>query len=142
MENDNKELQLLPVSYTTPSHYHASPWPSDLMTFRSDDVQYPLNGVGGPSVDLQLSISLQPIKPPFGTEIRITAMESAYLEHVMEMTRREMEMAQSEFTRARQLWERAREEVEKVEKMKESAMRRIDSCMEITCQACRRKFRS
>lgn len=53
-----------------------------------------------------------------------------------------MELAQSEFARARHMWERAHEEVEKAEKMKEKAMRRIDStCMEITCQACRQRFR-
>ncbi|CAI9280539.1 unnamed protein product [Lactuca saligna] len=75
-------------------------------------------------------------------QIRIASMEKAYAERVREMTKREMELAQSEFSRARHMWERAREEVERVEKMKERATRRIDStCMEITCQACRQKFR-
>ncbi|KAD4385860.1 hypothetical protein E3N88_26029 [Mikania micrantha] len=104
----------------------------------------------GPSLDLQLSSSLRPIKLSLGTEtrkwratnqIRIAAMESAYAKRVMEMTRRELEMAQSEFAHARHMWERAREEMDRVEKMKERATHRIDSCMEITCQACRRKFR-
>ncbi|XP_076881643.1 uncharacterized protein LOC143529826 [Bidens hawaiensis] len=147
MENDHKELQLLPIPFTTPSY---SQWSSNLITFRSDDLQHPLNGGVGPSLDLELSSSLRPIKPFVGTEmrkwratdqIRIAAMESAYAKRVMEMTRREMEMAQSDFARARHMWEMAHEEVERAEKMKERATRRVDSCMEITCQACRRKFR-
>lgn len=155
MEDNEKELQLLPISmpYATPSYSCASPWPSDLMAFRSDDLQRSLDGGGaggGPSLDLQLSISLRPIKPPFAVEtvkwrvaeqIHSAAMEKAYAERVKEMTRREIEMAQSEFARARHMWERAREEVERVEKMKERATRQFDSCMEITCQACRKKFR-
>ncbi|KAI3820667.1 hypothetical protein L1987_08215 [Smallanthus sonchifolius] len=150
MENDQKELQLLPMPWTTPSYSRASPWSSDLMTFKSDDLECPLDGGVGPSLDLQLSTSFRPIKPLTGTEtrkwrtkdqIRIAAMESAYAKRVMEMTRREIEMAQSEFARARHMWERACEEMERVEKMKERATLRIDSCMEITCQSCRRKFR-
>lgn len=124
-----------------------------------------------PSLDLQLSISLRPIHHPpntdeglvagpgheYGTpetasvkalkwhaaeQIRLAAIEKAYAERVRELTRREMELAQSEFTRARNMWERAREEVEKAEKMKDRATRRIDStCMEITCQSCRQRFR-
>ncbi|KAI3785868.1 hypothetical protein L1987_44994 [Smallanthus sonchifolius] len=164
MEDDQRELQLLP----TP-HSRASPWPSDSMRYRSDNIQFPLENAG-PSLDLQLSISLRPIQPPedhcmlsesFGRresnsengqvealkwqaadQIRIATMEKAYAERVREMTKREMELAQSEFSRARHIWERAREEVERVENMKERATRRIDStCMEITCQACRQKFR-
>ncbi|KAF5806992.1 putative Zinc finger protein SHOOT GRAVITROPISM 5 [Helianthus annuus] len=150
MENDLKELQLLPIPCTTPSYSRTSPWSSDLMTFQSNNLEYPLDGDLGLSLDLQLSTSLRPIKPSLGTEtrkwrgtdqIRIAAMESAYAKRVMEMTQREMEMAQSEFARARHIWERVREEVERVEKMKERATRRVESCMEITCQACRRKFR-
>nr|XP_043639589.1 protein indeterminate-domain 14-like [Erigeron canadensis] len=137
MENDHKELQLLPtvpLPYTTPSYSRASPWPSDFITFKSllqDDAP-------SPSLDLQLSITIKP--PP--QESEVAAAESAYARRVMEMTRREMEMAQLEFARARHMWERAREEVEMVEKMKENAMRMTsgNSCMEITCQACRRKF--
>ncbi|KAF5460061.1 hypothetical protein F2P56_019959 [Juglans regia] len=80
-------------------------------------------------------------------QIRLAAIEKAHAERVREMTRREMELAQSEFARARHMWERAREEVEKAERMKERAMRQIaDStttatCMEITCQSCRQRFR-
>ncbi|KVH99004.1 protein SHOOT GRAVITROPISM 5-like [Cynara cardunculus var. scolymus] len=143
MEDRRKELQLLPLP---PSSY--SPWPtaSDLFTFRSSDdvvVQCPLDP---PSLDLQLSISLRPMKPPpptvkWRTSDQIAAMEKAYVERVMEMTRREMEMAQSEFARARHTWERAREEVERVEKMKERATRQLGSCLEITCQGCRKKFK-
>ncbi|KAL8215891.1 hypothetical protein R6Q57_022728 [Mikania cordata] len=149
MENEKKELQLLPLPCTTPSYSRASPWSSDLMNFQSDSIQSPWDGIG-PSLDLQLSSSLRPIKLSLGTEtrkwratnqIRIAAMESAYAKRVMEMTRRELEMAQSEFAHARHMWERAREEMDRVEKMKERATHRIDSCMEITCQACRRKFR-
>ncbi|KAI3504552.1 hypothetical protein L1887_26111 [Cichorium endivia] len=150
MEGHQKELQLLPTPYITPSYSRASKWPSDLLTFRSDDLQCSLDGGAGPSLDLQLSISLRPIKPPFAAEtvkwrvadqIQSAAMEKAYAERVREMTRREIELAQSEFARARHMWERAREEVERVEKMKERATRHRDSCMEITCQACRKKFK-
>ncbi|XP_047333135.1 protein indeterminate-domain 16-like [Impatiens glandulifera] len=117
----------------------------------------------GPSLDLQLSISVRPKRPPrpvsggpnrvdqFSVEalrwqtaeqIRLAAAEKAYAERVRELTRREMEMAQSEFARAKRVWERAREEVERAELMKERATRRVDSaCMEITCHSCRQKFR-
>lgn len=89
-------------------------------------------------------------------QIRLAAMEKAYAERVRELTRREMELAQSEFSRARHMWERAREEVEKAERMKEKATttssqmddnnyNNISSssstCMEITCQSCRQRFR-
>ncbi|KAJ0436366.1 putative Zinc finger protein SHOOT GRAVITROPISM 5 [Helianthus annuus] len=85
---------------------------------------------------------LEVVKWQAADQVRIASMEKAYAERVREMTKREMELAQSEFSRARHMWERAREEVERVEKMKERATRRIDSsCMEITCQACRQKFR-
>ncbi|XP_071731770.1 uncharacterized protein [Rutidosis leptorrhynchoides] len=157
MEDDHRELQLLP----TPPHPYArgSQWPLDSMRFRSDKMQFPIETVG-PSLDLQLSISLRPtdsynyrdgksengrleaLKWQAADQIRIATMEKAYAERVREMTKREMELAQSEFSRARHMWERAREEVERVEKMKERATRKIDSsCMEITCQACRQKFR-
>ncbi|KAL8230529.1 hypothetical protein R6Q57_000307 [Mikania cordata] len=41
----------------------ASPWSSDSMRYRSDNIQFPLDSAG-PSLDLQLSISLRPIQPP------------------------------------------------------------------------------
>ncbi|KAH6794693.1 SHOOT GRAVITROPISM-like protein [Perilla frutescens var. hirtella] len=161
-EEDHQEMQLLSYTTTTP-HYassssHPPPWPA----------RFP-----GPSLDLQLSISVSPFKPPSSSDcvvnirevgrgygnigssgnnisvealkweaaeqIRLAAMEKAYAEHMMEMTRREMELAQSEFLRARCLWERAREEVERAEKMREKAN---SACMEnITCLSCRQKFR-
>ncbi|KVI06214.1 protein SHOOT GRAVITROPISM 5-like [Cynara cardunculus var. scolymus] len=172
MEDDQRELQLLPTPpHNRAAYSRASPWRSDSMRYRSDNIQFPLESTTAPSLDLQLSISLRPIQQPtsdhcmlvesFGCrdsksdngrvealkwqaadQIRIATMEKAYAERVREMTKREMELAQSEFSRARHMWERAREEVERVEKMKERATRRIDStCMEITCQACRQKFR-
>ncbi|KAI3673605.1 hypothetical protein L6452_39728 [Arctium lappa] len=146
MEDHRKELQLLPL----PPSY--SPWPAaatDLFTFRSDDVVR--CQLEPPSLDLQLSISLRPMKPPppqqqqtavrWRTSDQIAAMEAAYVERVMEMARREMEMAQTELARARHMWEKAREDVERVEKMKERATRQMGSCIEITCQGCRKKFR-
>lgn len=85
---------------------------------------------------------MEALKWQAAEQIRLAAIEKAYAERVRELTRREMELAQSEFTRARQMWERAREEVEKAERMKERATRQIDStCMEITCQSCRQRFR-
>ncbi|KAL0318865.1 UNVERIFIED_CONTAM: hypothetical protein Scaly_1895300 [Sesamum calycinum] len=169
MEEHHKEMQLL--SYSTP-HTAASssqnpPWPSSdsaATKFRQMD------RFEGPSLDLQLSISVTPLKPPpecvlirkvrkykdvkmdsscvealkwqAAEQIRLAALEKAYAERVREMTRREMELAQSEFARARTMWERAREEVERAEKMKERATQTMDSrCMEITCQSCRQKFR-
>ncbi|RZC60687.1 hypothetical protein C5167_022439 [Papaver somniferum] len=134
------------------------------------------------SLDLQLSISLHPNRPPPQSEfmsptflhypgdhtkkptatnnqhlsfsntidalkwqtaeqIRLAKLEMAYAERVRELTRREMELAQSEFARARHIWQIAREDVEKAERLKERATRRVDStCMEITCQSCRRRF--
>ncbi|KAK1433922.1 hypothetical protein QVD17_10840 [Tagetes erecta] len=164
MEDDQRELQLLPTPPHTRGAY--SPWQSDSIRYRSDNIQFPLENNSSPSLDLQLSISLRPIHPPenqftlsetktengrieamkwqAADQIRIATMEKAYAERVREMTKREMELAQSEFSRARHIWERARDEVERVEKMKERATRRIDNstnCLEITCQACRQKFR-
>uniref|UniRef100_A0A5B7BLP4 Uncharacterized protein n=1 Tax=Davidia involucrata TaxID=16924 RepID=A0A5B7BLP4_DAVIN len=163
MEEDQKELQLLPTPQPTPSSSRIPSWPSEpSRKFRSSTGSDPLEG---PSLDLQLSISLRPIRPPSdcvlmtnsqagspgcvealkwqaAEQIRLAAMEKAYAESVKELTRREMELAQSEFARARHVWERAREEVERAERMKERATRQVDStCMEITCQSCRQKFR-
>ncbi|XVF54693.1 hypothetical protein PTKIN_Ptkin05aG0201400 [Pterospermum kingtungense] len=173
-EEDQKELQLLPTSLaiasSSSSRMSSKPSDSSSSSLRyhrsnSDHHQY-----DGPSLDLQLSISLRPIQQPsncvisgpicdFGDvkavdngcveslkwqaaeQIRLAAIEKAYAERVRELTKREMEMAQSEFARARHVWQRAREEVEKAERMKERATRQIDStCMEITCQSCRQRF--
>lgn len=164
MEEDHQEMQLLSYTTTTTTPHasssHPPPWPVARFGSSIDHFQ-------GPSLDLQLSISVAQFKPPSDNcvlirdvrdyndvkidssgvealkweaaeQIRLAAMEKAYAEHVMEMTRREMELAQSEFLRARSLWERAREEVEKAEKMKERA---TSTCMEITCFSCRQKFR-
>ncbi|KAL1553964.1 protein indeterminate-domain 14-like [Salvia divinorum] len=130
MEQEHQEMQLLSYS-TTPHHYGPAP-----AQFES------------PSLDLQLSISAPPsareyrrsletLKWETAEQIRLAAMEKAYAEHMMELTRREMEAAQSEFLRARSLWERAMEEVHRAEKMREKAA----ACMEITCLSCTHKFR-
>ncbi|XP_004138047.1 protein indeterminate-domain 16 [Cucumis sativus] len=171
-DEDQKELQLLPtphsIASSSTSHISSRPSDSSSLRFRSD----PLFEAGsGGSVDLQLSISLRPIRPvtaggaeclfkyeevmkpeaascvdalkwQAAEQIRLAAMEKAYAERVRELTKREIELAQTEFARARQMWERAREEVEKAERMKERATRQMDStCMEITCQSCRQRFR-
>ncbi|CAL0325288.1 unnamed protein product [Lupinus luteus] len=137
MENQhNKELDLLPSPRS-----HATD--SSLLRLRSSTTTET-----GPSLDLQLSISVGPpamveaLKWEAAEQIRLAAMEKAYAERVRELTRREMEMAQSEFSRAREMWERAREEVERAERMKEMATRQMDStCMEITCHSCKQRFR-
>ena len=151
MEEEFKELQLLPTAQPTAP---PSSWPleSSSVKFRStaSDMSY-----DGPSLDLQLSISVRPIRPPpnfvggvealkweAAEQIRLAAIEKAYAERVRELTRREMELAQSEFVLARNTWERTREEVDEAERTKERATRRVDStCMEITCQSCRQNFR-
>ncbi|XP_076897398.1 uncharacterized protein LOC143550669 [Bidens hawaiensis] len=136
MEDDQRELKLLPTPQFTRGPYttaRASPWPSDSIRYRSDDIEFPLESAcPGPSLDLQLSISLRPIQPQTdqscregkgqngqievlkwqtADQIRIATMEKAYAERVREMMKREMELAQSEFSCARHMWERAREEV-------------------------------
>ncbi|KAH7857264.1 hypothetical protein Vadar_010727 [Vaccinium darrowii] len=152
MENNQKELQLLPSSSSSKSRSTG--------THRTHQFD-------GPPLDLQLSISLRPNRPPLdygqmrwpqaasegdrveamrwqaAEQIRLAAVEKAYAERVKEMTRREMELAQSEFARARHMWESAREGVERAERMKERAIQRVDDsvCMEITCQSCSQKFR-
>ncbi|XP_073269052.1 uncharacterized protein [Primulina huaijiensis] len=88
------------------------------------------------------SSCVEALKWQAAEQIRLASMEKSYAERLRELTRREMELAQAEFARARNIWERTREEVERVEKMKDRATRKIDStCMEITCQSCRIKFR-
>ncbi|KAL6180111.1 hypothetical protein ACLB2K_046779 [Fragaria x ananassa] len=172
--DDQKELHLLPGP---PSSHWTPPRPSDpsSLRYRSKAAVEALEAPN--SLDLQLSISVRPLRSSLGgggdraannvseyehtttglkakgscvealkwqaaEQIRMAAMERAYAERVRELTRREMELAQSEFTRARHMWERAREEVDKAERMKEKAMRQMDStCMEITCQSCRQRFR-
>lgn len=145
-------MQLLSYSTSTPHASSSSfppPWPARAFGPSTSSSL-------GPSLDLQLSISVSPLKPPSDNyksgsgsgvealkweaaeQIRLAAMEKAYAEHMMELTRREMELAQSEFLRARTLWERAREEVERAEKMRERA---TSACMEITCLSCRQRFR-
>lgn len=183
--DDQKELQLLPAPrFITSSSSQRTSRPSDSsIRFRSKAAAVQADALmeGPNSLDLQLSISVRPIRQPASSsdhcvnvakpsicefdgglmkgtkgstgcvealkwqaaeQIRLAAMEKAYAERVRELTRREMELAQSEFTRARHMWERAREEVEKAERMKEKAMLQMDStCMEITCQSCRQRFR-
>ncbi|MED6184709.1 hypothetical protein PIB30_050138 [Stylosanthes scabra] len=151
-QQDNRELDLLPSSRAD----------SSLLRFRSTVSSSSLPD-GAPSLDLQLSISVErpataaecvvrmcegveALKWEAAEQIRLAAMEKAYAERVRELTRREMEMAQSEFARARQMWERAREEVESAERLKERATgRRLESSssspLEITCHSCRQRFR-
>ncbi|XVE56574.1 hypothetical protein DITRI_Ditri04bG0022400 [Diplodiscus trichospermus] len=169
-DEDQKELQLLPTPLAIASSTQMSSRAPDSSSLRyrslttaaaASDDQYE-----GPSLDLQLSISLRPIQQPSNCviagpicdfddvksdtscveslkwqaaeQIRMAAIEKAYAERVRELTQREMELAQSEFARARHMWQRARDEVEKAERMKERATRQVDStCMEITCQSCR-----
>ncbi|KAK4264521.1 hypothetical protein QN277_025683 [Acacia crassicarpa] len=154
----HKELQLLPSSLISP------PSVSPFLHFRSAAASTSSSSSTegtppAPSLDLELSISRRPmpeykdsggrglsvetLKWESAEEIRLAEMEKAYAERVRELTRREIEMAQSEFARARHVWERARAEVERAERMKERATRHIGSatCMEITCQSCRQRFR-
>ncbi|KDP30913.1 hypothetical protein JCGZ_11289 [Jatropha curcas] len=183
-EDDQRELQLLPsqnsIASSSCSYTHMSSRPLDSSSLRyrtpannttvSDHRHHHQRQFGGPSLDLQLSISLSPIQAPSNCvltgpicdfsdgktetscvealkwqaaeQIRLAAIEKAYAERVRELTRREMELAQSEFAKARHMWQRAREEVEKAERMKQKATRQIDStCMEITCQSCRQRFK-
>ncbi|KAL6494384.1 hypothetical protein OROGR_031184 [Orobanche gracilis] len=147
MEEIHQEMHLLSF---TPTHNSAPP--------SSSHPPHPWSRVSsvrfdGPSLDLQLSISVTPLKPQYSSDnncvlniegynddddrigsiealkwqaaqqIRLAAKERAYAERVMEMTRRENELAQSEFIRARNLRELAREEVGKAEEMKETAFR-------------------
>ncbi|KAK8488944.1 hypothetical protein V6N13_060936 [Hibiscus sabdariffa] len=147
-EDDQKEMQLLPTSLATPD--------SSSLRYRSTTTMNDQHEEPS-SLDLQLSISPRPIPsncvnsqgPIHGfdcveslrwqaaEQIRLAAIEKAYAERVRELTKREMEMAQSEFARAKHVWQRAKEQVERAEKMKE----RATSCMEITCQSCRQRFR-
>ncbi|PWA98276.1 hypothetical protein CTI12_AA021650 [Artemisia annua] len=163
MEDDQMELQLLPTPKTRASRSHGPTWPSNTSRSQSNNIQYHSN-IANPSLDLQLSNSFQPSRPSpedcalgmdlgctshnealnwkQNDQIQRTSMENEYVERLKEMTQREMELAQSELSCARYMWERAHEEVERVEKMKAKATRTNGSaCMEITCQACRRKFR-
>ncbi|KAJ6676484.1 hypothetical protein OIU85_009736 [Salix viminalis] len=170
-EGDQKELQLLPSQLSIASSSSSSLMDSSLR-YKSvvSDHHHHQNQFGGPSLDLQLSISVRPIQAPSSCvltgpicdfsdvktdascvealkwqaaeQIKLAAIEKAYAERVRDLTRREMELAQSEFAKARLMWQRAREEVEKAERMKEKATRQIDStCMEITCQSCRHRFK-
>ncbi|KMS97696.1 hypothetical protein BVRB_5g124410 [Beta vulgaris subsp. vulgaris] len=114
-----------------------------------DDGDHGCDHGSGPSLDLKLSISLEPAEPSdFGCidalkwqaaeQIRLAAIEKAYAERVRELTRREIELAHSEFARARAMWDKAREEVAKAERLRDTAT----TCMgEITCHSCRQRFR-
>ncbi|CAO2818156.1 unnamed protein product [Amaranthus hypochondriacus] len=152
-----KELQLLPPPPPTPtSSSRALPWfnhhrrsyhPSNGGDHYHHD--HHTNGGPGPSLDLKLSISLNPSEPSdlrciealkwqAKEQLRVAAIEKAYAERVRELTRREIELAHSEFARARAMWDKAREEVVKAERLRDSAT----TCMgEITCHSCRQKFR-
>ncbi|GMJ13987.1 hypothetical protein like AT3G48550 [Hibiscus trionum] len=150
-EEDKKEMQLLPTALARPG--------SSSLRYRSTTAATMNDQHEEPSsLDLQLSINRKPIPLNCVTseglihgldcleslrwqaaeQIRLAAIEKAYAERVRELTKREMEMAQSEFARAKHVWQRAREEVERAEEMKERAR---STCMEITCQSCRQRFR-
>ncbi|XP_050375553.1 protein indeterminate-domain 16 [Argentina anserina] len=167
--DDQKELQLLPgppssqwiaprPSDPSPLRYRSAvealEAPNNSLDLQLSISVRPLRSLGGATNNNvseyeQTTTGLKPkascveaLKWQAAEQIRMAAMEKAYAERVRELTRREMELAQSEFTRARHMWERAREEVEKAERMKEKAMRQMDAtCMEITCQSCRQRFR-
>ncbi|KAI3976053.1 hypothetical protein MKX01_016736 [Papaver californicum] len=118
------------------------PLPPSPSSFRRPRATLPDHHLHHGHMKLDFSSSIEVLKWQAAEQIRLAAVEKAYAERIKELTRREMEMAQSDFARARQMWERARQEVEKAERMKERAARHIDStCMEITCQICRRRFR-
>lgn len=139
MEEDHQELQLLPP----PNYNTSSRWQSELSSYICGTISN--NNFEAPSLDLELSVpdGVETVKWQAKEQSRLAALEKAYVERVRDLTRREMEMAQSEFSRARLMWERAREEVEQAEKLKHKAMRWINpTCMEITCQSCRQKFRA
>ncbi|KAF5185504.1 Shoot gravitropism-like protein [Thalictrum thalictroides] len=168
MEENHKELQLIPTHLShipSSTAYQLPRWASTSGSSKS----IASDQFDAPSLDLQLSISLQPLHPPpecvmarplrecgskkidmscieavkwqAAEQFRLASIEKSYAEQVRELTRREMELAHSEFARARHIWEKAREEVEKAERLKARVTRPTDSaCTEITCQACRRKF--
>ncbi|KAI5562940.1 hypothetical protein BDE02_15G083600 [Populus trichocarpa] len=124
-EGDQKELQLLPSQLSIASSSSSS----SLLDSSLSDVKTDTSCV-------------EALKWQAAEQVKLAAIEKAYAERVRDLTRREMELAQSEFARARHMWQRAREEVEKAERMKEKATRQIDStCMEITCQSCRQRFK-
>ncbi|KAG9445966.1 hypothetical protein H6P81_012094 [Aristolochia fimbriata] len=148
-EEAHKELQLLPMPSSTA---HLISTTSDLSSLKLHR-----SGQPPPSLNLQLSISLQPVAVPppsncllagaihgfegirsefnsiealkreAAEQIRLAAVEKAYAERVRELTRREMEMAETEFAQAKHMWGRAQQEVESARRLKEKATRRIDS---------------
>ncbi|KAJ6970769.1 hypothetical protein NC653_035141 [Populus alba x Populus x berolinensis] len=129
-EGDQKELQLLPSQLSIASSSSSS----SLL-----DSSCPICDFSDVKTDTSC---VEALKWQAAEQIKLAAIEKAYAERVRDLTRREMELAQSEFARARHMWQRAREEVEKAERMKEKATRQIDStCMEITCQSCRQRFK-
>lgn len=147
-ESNQREEQLL----KQPTTCLSSEKPKSFV--RSSPIDHPLldlnlsmsNGTMWPSAEDESNIyakKLQQLKQHTAEQIRLTAVEKAYVERTRELTRRELELAKKEFARARQVWERAREELEKVEKMKEVAVRRISSnCMEVTCHSCHQRFQT
>lgn len=145
MEDDQaEELQLIPspssptqVSCKTFQH-SATPTELDLSLSMSVGQSQPSPGSDAAESNMR---SIQELKRHAAEQIRLAAVEKAYVERVRELTRRELELAEKEFTRARMIWERARDDMEKVERMKVASSRRISSaCIEITCQACRQRF--
>ncbi|XP_042442945.1 protein indeterminate-domain 16-like [Zingiber officinale] len=86
---------------------------------------------------------LQLLRQHIAEQIRLAAVEKAYIERTRELIRRELDLAKKEFARAKLVWEQAREEVEKAERLKEIATRRVSfTCLEITCHNCHQPFQA
>ncbi|KAF9668029.1 hypothetical protein SADUNF_Sadunf15G0084200 [Salix dunnii] len=132
-EGDHKELQLLPSQLSIASSSSSSSLLDSSLRYRSvvSDHNNNHNQFGGPSLDLQLSISVRPIQAPSSCvltgpicdfsdvktdtscvealkwqaaeQIKLAAIEKAYAERVRDLTRKEMELAQSEFAKARHI---------------------------------------
>eukprot|EP01018_Ginkgo_biloba_P003451 Gb_29495 [translate_table: standard] len=81
------------------------------------------------------------VKQQAREELRIASAEKAYAEHARELTKRQMELAEAELASAKRIREQAQAELSRAELLREHATRRIDAtCLEITCQSCRRLF--
>ncbi|GAB2269686.1 hypothetical protein Dimus_004608 [Dionaea muscipula] len=176
MEKDQHQkevLQLLP-SPPPSSSAAAYPWfpakpPPPTKQFKAAPPAPAPFDEGPSSLDLQLSISFEPIagssnnimshiralKWQAAEQIRLAAMERAYAERVRELSCREMELAHAEFARARAMWERALDELANADKLindnniiaiaknkmdSSSSTANSASCLEITCHSCRQTF--
>ncbi|KAG6471950.1 hypothetical protein ZIOFF_069403 [Zingiber officinale] len=147
-KNRPRELQLLVQSSTSlPSEAPKSMAGCDPTAHPLPDLNLSMSvGTPWPSAKEETDSyarKLQVLRQHTAEQIRLAAVEQAYIERTRELTRRELESAKKEFARAKLVWERAREEVEKAERLKEIATRRVSStCMEITCQSCHQPFQA